>query len=221
MKVIGVHCPYCGGTVKFDIEAGQNHCFCIYCGRQIILDDEVKKTEHTRIIVDQARLKEIELKEKQLAADIQLKEKQLEEERRFKQKLFDSERDRDHDYYVRRTRNRLRETVLTVLWAIVMLSIIPAAFILPKYTDSLHYIVTVPLSIFYSVIWFKLGKSGDSDAFLKLLWSVLMFSIIPAAFILPKYIDSLHYIVTVPLSIFFSVIWYKIGNHAWDFDLYD
>ena len=61
MKVIGVHCPYCGGNIKFDLDSGKKHCFCIHCGQQIILDDEVIRTEHREVKVDEARIKEADV----------------------------------------------------------------------------------------------------------------------------------------------------------------
>ncbi len=61
MKLQALHCPYCGGTVKIDLEANNKSCFCIHCGQQIIIDDEVIKTEHTEIKRDEARIKEADV----------------------------------------------------------------------------------------------------------------------------------------------------------------
>ena len=72
MKIIGVHCPYCGGAVKFDVDAGQKSCFCVHCGQQIILDDEVMRTEHVERHIDEARIHEADVNER-----IRLKELEL------------------------------------------------------------------------------------------------------------------------------------------------
>ena len=61
MKVIGVHCPYCGGNIKFDLDSGRKHCFCVHCGQQILLDDEVIRTEYREVKVDEARIKEADV----------------------------------------------------------------------------------------------------------------------------------------------------------------
>ena len=61
MKLQASHWPYCGGTVKIDLEANNKSCFCIHCGQQIIIDDEVIKTEHTEIKRDEARIKEADV----------------------------------------------------------------------------------------------------------------------------------------------------------------
>lgn len=64
MKLQALHCPYCGGTVKIDLEANNKSCFCIHCGQQIIIDDEVKRSEYKEVIEDVAKVKEVEYKEK-------------------------------------------------------------------------------------------------------------------------------------------------------------
>ena len=52
MKLQALYCPYCAGTVKFDIESGRNYCYCVHCGQQIYFDDEVARSEHKEIIED-------------------------------------------------------------------------------------------------------------------------------------------------------------------------
>ena len=84
MKVVGIHCPYCGGNIKFDLDVGKKSCFCVHCGQQIILDDEVIRTEHVEIKRDEARIHEADIKER-----IRLKELEIEaEERKKASKLF-------------------------------------------------------------------------------------------------------------------------------------
>lgn len=76
MKVKLLKCPACNANLQ--ISDGRNMCFCEYCGQQIFIDDEIKRTEHTRNInytytkVDEARkleatarLRELELAERQ------------------------------------------------------------------------------------------------------------------------------------------------------------
>ena len=131
------------------------------------MDDEVKRSEHTRVVVDVARLKEVELKNKQLDADIAYRERLLEEQKRSNQemeKLLSEDDDQLGYYeipYVSNYSYKHKSVSLKVLWTIVMFSIIPVALILPQYFDSCHYIVTVPLSIFFYVIWYKIGKVSN------------------------------------------------------------
>ncbi len=77
MKLQSMYCPYCGGNIKVDFEDVQKSCFCIHCGQQIIIDDEVTKTEHKEILVDQAKIqKELVSLEKK---KIEFEEKKREE----------------------------------------------------------------------------------------------------------------------------------------------
>ncbi len=78
MKILGIHCPYCGGNIKFDIDSGKRHCFCVHCGQQIILDDEVIRTEHVEIKRDETKIHEADVNER-----IRLKELEMEENRRI------------------------------------------------------------------------------------------------------------------------------------------
>ena len=62
MNIKAFYCPHCGGNIKFDIDSGKKSCFCIHCGQQIILDDEVVRTEHTERYIDYARIEEAKIK---------------------------------------------------------------------------------------------------------------------------------------------------------------
>lgn len=53
MKIISMNCPHCGGTVK--ITDVQNSCICPYCDSALTIDDGKFH------IVDEAKIKEIEL----------------------------------------------------------------------------------------------------------------------------------------------------------------
>lgn len=59
MKMIPVTCPNC--RANLNIAADRRMCFCEYCGTKVIIDDSQK----TVIYRDEARLKELELYEKE------------------------------------------------------------------------------------------------------------------------------------------------------------
>ena len=77
MKLKKLECPYCGGSVSID--KNLDSCFCPYCGRQFSVDDEVQRIEikksETVSYRDEAKLRELELKE-------QARERQEEEIRK-------------------------------------------------------------------------------------------------------------------------------------------
>lgn len=61
MNVLQLGCPKCGA--QLDIDPGkvtQGFCFCNYCGAKVVINDE---NEYTIRIVDEAKLKELELRE--------------------------------------------------------------------------------------------------------------------------------------------------------------
>jgi restriction system protein len=62
MQVIGLKCKYCGA--ELEAEPGQKEAICAYCGSKIILDDG--SVVVTNRYVDEARVKEAELKLKEL-----------------------------------------------------------------------------------------------------------------------------------------------------------
>lgn len=59
MKIIDIKCPKCGGELH--IGEGRKDCFCEYCGSHLYFDDENRT--FTRIIRDEAKLKELEIEE--------------------------------------------------------------------------------------------------------------------------------------------------------------
>lgn len=76
MKVISLKCPECNASLS--IEEGRTQCFCQYCGTKILLDDG--STTYTYRKIDEARLKE---------AEVRLKELEMEqEEKRANRKKF-------------------------------------------------------------------------------------------------------------------------------------
>ena len=107
MKLKSLYCPSCGGSINIDIDSGRKTAFCIHCGQQIVIDDEVLRSEHTDVLIDQARIKE---------ADV---EAQLEVERygTFKVEL---------ENYHRRMAVR---SIIGVIWGIVFFVVIIVAVI--------------------------------------------------------------------------------------------
>ena len=74
VKVISFKCPDCSANLSVDGELKQ--CFCQYCGAKILIDDG--STIHKYHKIDEARIKEAEVKEL-----IRLKELEIEEKTRI------------------------------------------------------------------------------------------------------------------------------------------
>lgn len=82
VKIISLKCPECNANIS--IEKDRKYCFCQYCGTKIIIDDG--STVHTYRKIDDARIKEAEVKEAVRLKELEIKErKQISKERR---KLF-------------------------------------------------------------------------------------------------------------------------------------
>lgn len=64
MRLIRMECPYCGANLQ--AEAGTEPIRCEYCGSRIAAEDEVKRSETTVRIHDEAKLREAQLKEQRL-----------------------------------------------------------------------------------------------------------------------------------------------------------
>ena len=89
MKIERIECPYCGGNLN--IESGLTTCFCNYCGKQLYINDgvqriEIKKNE-TIHYVDDAKLRELELKEQQRIRYAEQKKREEEERKRTRQRI--------------------------------------------------------------------------------------------------------------------------------------
>lgn len=81
MNIISVRCPSCGASLN--LEEGRSRYFCQYCGTPIAIDDgsininqhieqKINYTgDHTSIIRDEAKLKELEIE--QLRAELEYK----------------------------------------------------------------------------------------------------------------------------------------------------
>lgn len=80
MKLKSLKCPECNANIKID--EGRKSCFCTYCGCSILVDDESTTVNynHTYTKRDEAKIREIELKEtirlKQLENEV--REKKIE-----------------------------------------------------------------------------------------------------------------------------------------------
>ncbi len=75
MKLINLRCSNCGANLEID--PNRQQVFCTYCGAKLLVDDE--SINITNRIVDEARLKEAEirLKELEYAHERELKEEKL------------------------------------------------------------------------------------------------------------------------------------------------
>lgn len=82
MKLISMRCPHCGAELSIDMDRRQ--AFCQYCGNTLLLDDENTININKRI-VDEARLKE---------AEIRLKELEYQHEREIRQETIRKEQKR-------------------------------------------------------------------------------------------------------------------------------
>ena len=46
MRLRKIVCPYCNGTIRSNLN-GRSEIFCEYCGGNIVIDDEVSRSEYT------------------------------------------------------------------------------------------------------------------------------------------------------------------------------
>ncbi len=63
MRLVNQSCPKCGAELSIDMDKKQ--AFCQYCGAKLMIEDENSYTINQRII-DEARIKEAELRMKEL-----------------------------------------------------------------------------------------------------------------------------------------------------------
>ena len=64
MKINKLYCPSCGAPLEF--KDGRTKVYCEYCGSPISLDDESFNMSITNRIVDEARIKEVDLENRLL-----------------------------------------------------------------------------------------------------------------------------------------------------------
>ena len=79
MKLFSMICPHCGAQLSIDLDRRQ--AFCQYCGNTLLVDDENTININNRI-VDEARLKE---------AEVRLKELEYQHEREIRQETIRKE----------------------------------------------------------------------------------------------------------------------------------
>lgn len=108
MKLIKLKCSNCGAELQIDMEGKQ--AFCSYCGSRLLIDDD---TIHiTKHIVDEARLKE---------AEVRLKELEYAHEREMRAR----EREFRHEELQREQKKSFRLSLLVFLLALVITYSVP------------------------------------------------------------------------------------------------
>lgn len=83
MKLINLKCSNCGADLQVDPERKQ--IYCMYCGTKLLVEDETINI--TSRIVDEARLKE---------AEVRLKELEYEHERELREETIRQEQKKSH-----------------------------------------------------------------------------------------------------------------------------
>ena len=90
MKAVQVQCPNCGSSIN--IQEGMDKSFCQYCGQQIVIEDENKKTTHQIIYenrninnryYDEAKIKQLELEHEEKIFLREEKSKQTENKKKM------------------------------------------------------------------------------------------------------------------------------------------
>lgn len=81
MKIIRLTCTNCGAELELD--ADRKQAFCSYCGTKLYIDDESRNITHR--IVDEARLKE---------AEVRLRELEYQHEREIREETIRKEQKR-------------------------------------------------------------------------------------------------------------------------------
>lgn len=81
MKVLTVKCPECGASLdNVEVKDGKADFFCSFCGHHIVMEDE--NHQHiTTHYVDEARMKELEFREKSLNHKLELEKQRIEMEK--------------------------------------------------------------------------------------------------------------------------------------------
>ena len=102
MKLINMRCTNCGADLEIDPDRKQ--LFCSYCGTKLVLDDE--NVQITNRIVDEARLKE---------AEVRLRELEYEHERELREETI-----------------RLEQKKSFRISVIAYLCVLAAAYLLPE-----------------------------------------------------------------------------------------
>ena len=73
MKLIKLTCPFCNANLELEQE--RKSYYCSYCGKKILLDDEVTRYEF--ISIDESRIAEANAEEAIRLKELQLEEKKM------------------------------------------------------------------------------------------------------------------------------------------------
>lgn len=78
MKTYQLECPSCGAAINAENIDQKKAVYCTYCGRLILLDDEVKRVEvkYHKTYTNEARVKESEAKERIREKELEYKERE-------------------------------------------------------------------------------------------------------------------------------------------------
>ncbi len=138
MELIKLECPYCGA--ELNVKSDTRECFCTYCGKKLLIKDDVHRSEVSANInyKDMARLKELEMLERELA-------KKEEQERLEAQATA--------NYYAR-VRRRLKRWFLFSAIISFLVGIFSAAGTIAnvKNIENIYFIVIFSLLLLLSLI---------------------------------------------------------------------
>ncbi len=134
MKLVTLSCPKCGASLE--IKDDRKQVFCEYCGAKIVLDDDSVNITHR--YVDEARLKE---------AEVRLRELDLEREK----EKHAYEREQRELEIVNRQKRAERISIIVSLTALALILFFSSAEI------------TIPLLI-VGIIVLSAWRSGDRKA---------------------------------------------------------
>lgn len=138
MKLQSLKCPECRAILE--IEEGRPFCYCQYCGTKIMIDDG--STTYTYHKIDEARLREAEIKR-----DIRLKELEIEERKR-----------------VAKERTRATKIKASILLGIIGSILLVVGFLGGEATGNpdsgLYMLAYVGLFAFIAIAWIWLGDNN-------------------------------------------------------------
>ncbi len=86
MRLVSLMCPQCGAQLQIDVDRSQ--AFCQYCGAKLLLDDESTTININQRIIDEARLKEAEVRLKELEYQHEISHAYTKEKRSWRTMLL-------------------------------------------------------------------------------------------------------------------------------------
>ena len=166
MDLVKLECPYCGAELS--IKSGTLECFCTYCGKKLLLTDDVQRSEVTAHInyKDMARLKELEMKEREIA-------KQEEKERLEAQATA--------NYYAR-VRKRIKVSVFFAAIFSFLMGIFAAAgtFAEVENIENIDMIISISLLMLLSlIILFSVPNLSSNDDSKNVGYAIVFLAAIP------------------------------------------